>query len=414
MTRLRLTYCFALACLLGMPAMHAQTVHPSGLQQMMAVAEDELAGTARFIGMAGAMTAVGGDPSAVKRNPAGLGIYRHSQFSVSGDGTFRRFMQSESALRTPLYNRWHLSQASYVFALTHPERVAGIVSNNIMISYAKRADIQRIFTLNSYSESALPGQDWIETKVDEYVYRHDADIHFAQNISNRFYWGVGMTLEWVQARQTISRWEYMSVDHRGLRQEYDLQETTIGKAVGWGASAGVLVHPVQAIRIGLSFESPLIGRMRQTDYFTEKITYPDDPGRNAAYDSPDYSSSWLMVTPLKASAGVGLQWKNHGLLSLQYDMQYHKLTGFAHTPRVGLEAAFTNHWFLEAGYAYTTFYSRHRVSAGLHYIGKWLRIGLAYSHSWSTGSVIDALYYTEQGVYKIKENKLVLTFQWNS
>lgn len=392
---------------------HAQTVHPYGLAQLMTVTEEDLSGTARFIALSGAMTAVGGDPTAVKHNPAGLGIYRHSQFSVSADFTFRRFYQPDRMDTKTWYNRGHLSQASYVFALTHPERVAGVVSNNLMISYAKRADILRNITLNDRGERGTDF-NWTETNIDEYGYRHDADFHYAMNISNRVYWGVGMNIEWVQARQTINRWEYTEEDKRGQRREYTLSETAIGKSFGIGGSIGVLVHPVRMLRIGLAVESPVIGKMRETDYYTERFVYPSTPANNSTYDSPDYSSSWQMTTPLKFSAGVGLQWREHGLLSLQYDLQYHKLIGVAHTARAGLEVAVTNHWMIDAGYAYSTLYTRQRASVGVNYMGKWLRVGLAYAHSWSTGQVIDAMYLTQLGVYKTKENKLVLTFQWNS
>jgi hypothetical protein len=42
-------------------------------------------GTARYVGMGGAMTAIGGDPSAAIDNPAGLGLYRRSEISVTID-----------------------------------------------------------------------------------------------------------------------------------------------------------------------------------------------------------------------------------------------------------------------------------------------------------------------------------------
>ena len=357
----------------------AQTVHPYGLAQLMTVTEEDLSGTARFIALSGAMTAVGGDPTAVKHNPAGLGIYRHSQFSVSADFTFRRFYQPDRMDTKTWYNRAHLSN----------------------------------ITLNDRSERGTDF-NWTETNIDEYGYRHDADFHYAMNISNRVYWGVGMNIEWVQARQTINRWEYTEEDKRGQRREYTLSETAIGKSFGIGGSIGVLVHPIRALRIGLAVESPVIGKMRETDYYTERFVYPSTPENNSVYDSPDYSTTWQMTTPLKVSAGIGLQWRDHGLLSLQYDMQYHKLIGVAHTARAGLEVAVTNHWMIDAGYAYSTLYSRQRASVGVNYMGKWLRVGLAYAHSWSTGQVIDAVYLTQLGVYKTKENKLVLTFQWNS
>lgn len=41
--------------------------------------QTDISGTARYLSMAGAFGALGGDPSAIKDNPAGLGIYRKSE-----------------------------------------------------------------------------------------------------------------------------------------------------------------------------------------------------------------------------------------------------------------------------------------------------------------------------------------------
>lgn len=421
MARRSKRYCLLLATLPLLPlllltsAVHAQMTHPYGLEQMMYVSDNDLTGTPRFVGMVGAMTAVGGDPSAVKQNPAGLGVYRHSQFSVSADGTFSRFWQPDAMGRGELYSRWHLSQVSYVFSLTHAERVAGVVGNNIMISYAKRTDILMNVTLNDRSMRKTDAQDWLEMRTDEYGYRNDVDFHYAMNISNRVYWGVGLTMEWAQVRQTIDRWEYTAEDKRGRTRIYDLSETATGRTVGVGGSIGVLVHPIQMLRIGLSVESPVTGRMRETDYYDEHISYPNTEGQNVNNESPDYGTNWQMVTPLKISTGVGLQWKQRGLLSLQYDMQYHNLTGVAHTARAGLEVAMNNHWMLETGYAYSTLFDKQRASLGVNYMGKWLRVGVAYSFGWSRGKVLDyPLYRTEQGMYRTSESRLVFSFQWNS
>ena len=43
----------------------------------------ELNGTARFVGMGGAMGALGGDISVIGTNPAGIGIFRSNDLSVS-------------------------------------------------------------------------------------------------------------------------------------------------------------------------------------------------------------------------------------------------------------------------------------------------------------------------------------------
>ena len=50
------------------------------------LSERTLTGTARYMGMGGAMTAIGGDPSAVRDNPAGLGLYRRMEVLVTMGG----------------------------------------------------------------------------------------------------------------------------------------------------------------------------------------------------------------------------------------------------------------------------------------------------------------------------------------
>ena len=44
---------------------------------------NELNGTARFVGMGGAMSALGGDMSVMGTNPAGIGIFRSYDASFS-------------------------------------------------------------------------------------------------------------------------------------------------------------------------------------------------------------------------------------------------------------------------------------------------------------------------------------------
>ena len=48
----------------------------------------ELTGTARFVGMGGAMSALGGDISSMSSNPAGIGIYRSNDFAATASLNF--------------------------------------------------------------------------------------------------------------------------------------------------------------------------------------------------------------------------------------------------------------------------------------------------------------------------------------
>lgn len=68
---------FAAASALGLMAQTA----PDAYQ----ISQGDLKGTARFMSMGGAFTALGGDPSVLSQNPAGLGVYRNSEVNASMD-----------------------------------------------------------------------------------------------------------------------------------------------------------------------------------------------------------------------------------------------------------------------------------------------------------------------------------------
>ena len=75
----RFSYILTLGCLL------LGAISPSYAQDYQRLGERTIMGTARYVGMAGAMTAIGGDPSAALDNPAGTGLYRHHEVMLTFD-----------------------------------------------------------------------------------------------------------------------------------------------------------------------------------------------------------------------------------------------------------------------------------------------------------------------------------------
>ena len=53
------------------------------IYDFMHASADELNGTARYVGVGGAMGAIGGDASAVNSNPAAIGVYRTTEVAAS-------------------------------------------------------------------------------------------------------------------------------------------------------------------------------------------------------------------------------------------------------------------------------------------------------------------------------------------
>lgn len=92
--------------------MGAQTIY-----DVTKMTEKDLNGTARFVGMGGAMGALGGDISTIGTNPAGIGIYRSNDamvsFGFTSTGTESNYagntMNSDK-------NRWQVNNAGFVFS----------------------------------------------------------------------------------------------------------------------------------------------------------------------------------------------------------------------------------------------------------------------------------------------------------
>lgn len=79
------------------------------------IASKDLDGTARFVGMGGAMGALGGDISTIGTNPAGIGIYRSNDvmgtFGYSLTGTESNYVGNKSEMNKA---RWNLDNLGFV------------------------------------------------------------------------------------------------------------------------------------------------------------------------------------------------------------------------------------------------------------------------------------------------------------
>ena len=116
-------------------------------QDTQRLSEQEPIGTARYVGMGGAMTAIGGDPSAVKDNPAGLGLYRRMEVMLSFDNRYDMTRQAGADWKKT--NTSTLSQASWVFSFGDPYKDWGLIFNNIMFSYSRLHTYNRSFSASA-------------------------------------------------------------------------------------------------------------------------------------------------------------------------------------------------------------------------------------------------------------------------
>ena len=186
-------------------------------QDYQRLSERTIAGTARYVGMCGAMTAIGGDPTAANDNPAGLGLYRRSEvmFTIdeATDYTIHSLHAPYGSERT-----WRvtLPQASWVISIDN-YKDQGVAYNNLMLSYRRLNTFNRyIRTFGADGESlgallaeteGTPGSilginypiaphnrsNYLTLEETGYVGEYSLD--WAMNISHRLYLGLGLRLQ---------------------------------------------------------------------------------------------------------------------------------------------------------------------------------------------------------------------------
>jgi hypothetical protein len=145
----------ALAALLNCTLIMSQTEFDA-----LKYVQTDISGTARYMGMAGAFGALGGDASAIKDNPAGLGVYRNSEVVATG----KILIQSSSAdwnnaKGTDNLTKTGLNNFSIVYALPFLKKsedgAKGLLNCNVSLSFNRLKDFNRNLTIKSAHNSSL-------------------------------------------------------------------------------------------------------------------------------------------------------------------------------------------------------------------------------------------------------------------
>ncbi len=109
-------------------------------------AKSDIVGTARYMGMAGAFNSLGGDPTAMITNPAGLGLYRRSELSFTANLAVNATKADYDLFsETERWTRLNVNNFSYITAIPYytgtKEESWGVFG----ISFNRKANFNRKF-----------------------------------------------------------------------------------------------------------------------------------------------------------------------------------------------------------------------------------------------------------------------------
>ncbi len=421
-------------------------------QDLARLGERSITGTARYIGMGGAMSAIGADPSATLDNSAALGLYRRTEVLVSFDQLIDRTRQVGTA-NTCSRLQFMLPQASIVISIPtfNPDNV-GVQFNNFQISYQRVNAYSRMMYAEGTNGASLgalvntPSINWdipfctLPTnaanamQLIETGYTNEYALDWAMNIKNRWYVGAGLHVQsYLLSSEAVYRelFEKYATDGKAFANTNTTKLILSGVTCNF--SAGLICRPLKWLRLGFGIQTPAIGSIVTS---TSGTFAAQTDSLRYSYAPDGRSSDRNFHMPLHTSTSVAFQIGAYGMAALQYDYRHSAYMDDWHSLRVGLEVIPVMGMYINAGYAYeSTFRSAARIvpmddtfnrqdtyflqnrwsqyaSCAIGYRGQHVIVQAAYQYRWQH---IGLYAHENAGPYNMRTDthRIVLTIGWH-
>ncbi len=357
---------FFSACLLSLFMAHA---HAQETYENTKLIDNDLNGTARYVGMGGAMEALGADISVINSNPAGIGLFRRSSGSVSFG-----LVSQDGASSFKYGNKTNASfdQAGFVYSLRDGRRTF----INFGFNYHKSKNFDYILNaasgLNGASQHKLSYMKALanENNLDKTSSGWRGKFAYTSQLDNLYYNTLMMTSSDGFFYNDASRYEFGRAE-TGYIGEYNFNTSanvndrvylgvTIGihdvhytghslysealvnlnnqtagditvnderriTGTGYNASFGVIFRPVDAspFRIGLSVTTPTWYDLKTSNYTYLINNTKADGGGKLQGDYPNYTTGesyeFKLFTPWKFGVSLGHTVGNYLALGASYE-----------------------------------------------------------------------------------------------
>ncbi len=317
-------------------------------------------GTARFNAMGGAFGALGADFSTLSINPAGIGLYKGSEFtitpSLSVGGTNSTYNNSPSYYDNK-YN-FSLGNVGIVYDFYKSGKYAegngwkdvqfgfginrlndynnnmtiqGSSSNSSMMTeyldYAKGykpTDLNdfdtklayKTFLLNPIGDSTqymtpIKGTV-IQRKTSTFSgSANEFAFTLGGNYSNKIYIGATIGVPFVKYNE-----QSLYTEKDSLHNSFSVSDNLNTTGTGVNVKLGIIYRPNDMVRIGFSFHSPTFYSMQ--DQWTRRIDSQVDSGSFTA-ESPQGVNNYQITTPMHFIGSIAFIIGQYGLISADYE-----------------------------------------------------------------------------------------------
>lgn len=363
--------------------------------------QTDINGTARYMGMAGAFGALGGDASAIKDNPAGLGIYRSSEIT----GTMNFMMQNSSSnWNGTITNsddpyKTGLNNLSFVLASPtwrYENKTTGLVSSNWSFGYNRLKNLNRSVNIKN-SEMASSITDFMgyftgNIQYSDLKYTNDYEPYSNDKvpwISVMAYEG-GLLKEFINADSTTNHWESLlntgekvtpayTMIEKGYIDEYSigwagnfsnlfylgttlnfqklnyslsssysevfegpgdmkLNNDITSTGSGFNLNIGAILRPTDLLRFGFALHTPTIYSM--LDHYEATLDYDNGVTYGNLGTPTDGQNYFQIQGPMQLNVSGAVIVGKKGILSAEYN--YRNFTGTRLMSEDGSTQAYNN------------------------------------------------------------------------
>ncbi len=323
------------------------------------IAGEDLNGTARYVGMGGALDALGADISTIGTNPAGIGLFRHSMANVSfgfvsqqdgksfanGNTTNMSFDQagfvySKRTGRNSFLNlafNYHKSR-NFNYILSAAGALNGASQNKQtcmkILTGVIDPESDKITPFDPYNQVDYLYYNALLTDESGFYYYNDArgymfnrantgyigeyDFNISGNINDRVYLGLTVGISDVNYKGYSEYTEALVDADGGSVGNVTLADERRISGSGVNVKAGVIIRPIETspFRIGLSVATPT-----WYDLTTSNYTTLANNSSVGMYKSREIGESYdfKLYTPWKFGVSLGTTVGNYLAIGAGYE-----------------------------------------------------------------------------------------------
>ncbi|MDD5570825.1 MAG: hypothetical protein PHD97_06670 [Bacteroidales bacterium] len=334
--------------------------------------QNTIGGTAKFVSLGGAYSAMGADFSAISINPAGIAVYKKSEITITpcfyvktADATYLKNQRHDVGFN------FNLNNFGFVTTINRENSRSGWVNFNFGIGYKRLNNYHSSITIEGVNTKSTLLDQYLDEangtyymNLDEYgawmpfyTYLIDFDgnpdsshyisavphygenqrktistkgasgetvFSFGANYKDKLY--VGMTIDIPSVRYTYNSnftetdiQDTISKDTTSISdfKSFNLHEYYSTSGSGFNCKFGIIYKPANFLRLGAAIHSTTVYSLG-IDY-NKEMTSSFDNGDKFSDNSPEGSFNYRIITPMRAIGSVGIVFGKKGLINVEYE-----------------------------------------------------------------------------------------------